>query len=295
MEWFRWYSGTVSDPKWQLVAADSGQPVGFVLAVWAHVLERANAGNGTMDGWNPRVVAVSIGTTTDAVNSIVAAMQGLVLDGETVCKWSERQPKRRDDDSRDRVRAHRERKRSDVDETHDVTHVTHVVTHGNAAKRAETLEESRVDKSREEHADDTRARARDATPDEVGKQVLTILGVLNDPTWYGNWGRVHQWIADGASPENDIYPTIKRVMAKRGAAGPPGNLKYFDQAVADAIKARTEKLPEGRITQNAQTGHLSTEERAARILERLERERPRRVGGSDRANGGDVVPPAGSG
>lgn len=139
------------------------------------------------------------------------------------------------------------------------------------------------------------ARAREATPDEVGKEVLTILGVLNDPTWYGNWGRVHQWMADGASPENDIYPTIKRVMAKRGSAGPPGNLKYFDQAVADAIKSRTEKLPDGRITQDAQTGHLSTEERAARILERLERERPRRVGGGDRANGGDVVSPSGSG
>jgi len=147
MEWFRWYAGTATDAKWQLVAHDSGQPVMAVLAVWAHVLERANANGGTLDGWNSRVVAVAIGTTADAVTAILDAMQGLVLDGNSVAKWPDRQPKRRDDDSTDRVRAHRERKRD--------------VTRCNAAERTETPEEKRV----EEKIEEERANAL-LSPDE---------------------------------------------------------------------------------------------------------------------------------
>ncbi|WP_209881469.1 hypothetical protein [Azospirillum soli] len=76
-------------------------------------------------------------------------------------------------------------------------------------------------------------------------QVLRLVGVHDDPRWLGSYGRVQQWLADGADPELDIYPTVQRVMARRGAQGPPGSLDYFDLPIADAIASRTRPMPEG--------------------------------------------------
>lgn len=43
MDWFRWFAGTASDPGLLVVARRSGQPTANVLALWAMLLERANA------------------------------------------------------------------------------------------------------------------------------------------------------------------------------------------------------------------------------------------------------------
>jgi hypothetical protein len=85
-----------------------------------------------------------------------------------------------------------------------------------------------------------------ASAREVGETVLAIMAVADDPRWVGSYGRVHQWLADGCDPELDIYPTIRRVMAKRNGQGPPANLKYFDQAIADAKATRLTPLPRGQ-------------------------------------------------
>ena len=44
MNWFRWYTGTATDPKFLVVARLSGQNVASVVAVWAMLLERASDG-----------------------------------------------------------------------------------------------------------------------------------------------------------------------------------------------------------------------------------------------------------
>lgn len=72
----------------------------------------------------------------------------------------------------------------------------------------------------------------------VGSHVLEIMGVKDDPRWYGNASRVQVWIAEGADPEADIYPTVIRLMSKRKGE-PPRSLKYFDAAIADAVRDRT--------------------------------------------------------
>ena len=52
MEWFRWFEGSTTDPKFAVVARRTGQPVAFVIAVWAQILERASASKerGCIDG-----------------------------------------------------------------------------------------------------------------------------------------------------------------------------------------------------------------------------------------------------
>ena len=43
IDWFRWHHGSVTDPKFQLVARKSGASLPDVLAVWAYLLEQASA------------------------------------------------------------------------------------------------------------------------------------------------------------------------------------------------------------------------------------------------------------
>lgn len=153
MDWLRWHHGTATDPKWRLVAADSGQPVHAVLAVWSTMLECASQSEdrGRLLGWNDRVVAVALDLTAEQVTGIYAAMQGLVLDGDRLSGWNRRQPKReREDNSTDRVRAHRERAASETPDGHDVTHETP----RNATERPD---KRRVEESREE--EETRGSA----------------------------------------------------------------------------------------------------------------------------------------
>ena len=40
--WFRWWNGCCNDPKFALVARDSKQARGNVIAVWAAVLDRGS-------------------------------------------------------------------------------------------------------------------------------------------------------------------------------------------------------------------------------------------------------------
>lgn len=99
MQWLRLYHDTITDPKWRVVANDSGQPEANVLAVWMHMMINASGASerGTLEGWNDRVVAAGLGIAADAVTAIRAAMQGLVLDGDRLTGWDKRQRQASDD------------------------------------------------------------------------------------------------------------------------------------------------------------------------------------------------------
>lgn len=109
MKWLRLYHDTITDPKWRLVALDSGQPVSAVLAVWMSMLINASDADerGTLENWDDRVAGAAIDLRGDAVRAIREAMQGLVLNGMLLTGWEKRQ--RVTDDSSDRVRQYRER------------------------------------------------------------------------------------------------------------------------------------------------------------------------------------------
>jgi len=42
MDWFRWHHGSVTDPKFQLIARKSGCSVAEVIGFWAMLLESAS-------------------------------------------------------------------------------------------------------------------------------------------------------------------------------------------------------------------------------------------------------------
>lgn len=116
MDWFRWYAGTVTDPKWRVVSRRSGQPLHVVLAVWAAVLENANQAEhrGTLESFDPEDVGAALDLEGSQVQAVLDAMQGKVLDGESLSGWEGRQPKReREDSSTERVRRFREKKKQE--------------------------------------------------------------------------------------------------------------------------------------------------------------------------------------
>lgn len=136
IDWFRWHHGSVTDPKFQLVARKSKQALAAVIAVWAFLLERASESDvrGEFGAVDFESIDCLFGLDDGATQSILAAMadRGLVMDG-CVCAWEKRQPKRERADSTntDRSRAFRDRQRQALQ--------------GGEAQRQEEHEEAKAD------------------------------------------------------------------------------------------------------------------------------------------------------
>lgn len=119
IDWFRWHHGSVTDPKFQLVARKAGASLPDVLAVWAYLLEQASASEhrghiGEIDAEALDCLFDFPTTETRTANILAAFQQRGLIAGSTVSAWEKRQPKReRDtDSSADRTRAYRERQQA---------------------------------------------------------------------------------------------------------------------------------------------------------------------------------------
>jgi len=125
MQWLRWYAGTVSDPKFLVVARKSGQNVAAVIAVWAILLERAledsrtqpNATErGMVDGFDCESSDAVLGLADGATQKIISALEEkeMLLNWKIV-NWEKRQPKR-EDGSAERAKAWREKQKTNATE-----------------------------------------------------------------------------------------------------------------------------------------------------------------------------------
>jgi hypothetical protein len=120
--WARWHHGTVTDPKWRVVARAASNAmkrqvtVATVTAVWAHMFECASQAErrGELEGWSNEAVAACIDIDEEEVAAIYVAMQGRTIEGNRLIAWGKRQPKRErpEDSSTERVRNHRNAKKN---------------------------------------------------------------------------------------------------------------------------------------------------------------------------------------
>lgn len=146
IDWFRWHHGSITDPKFQLVARKSGASLPDVLAVWAYVLEQASANEnrGNHGEIDCEALDCMFGFDDGQTEAILNVMQsrGLLADGR-VSSWDKRQPKReRDtDNSAERTRVYRERQKQHGDA--EQNHVT-------PCDATERQKNAREEKSREE-------------------------------------------------------------------------------------------------------------------------------------------------
>jgi hypothetical protein len=141
IDWFRWHHGSVTDPKFQLVAKKAGVRLGDVIAVWAFVLEKASADTdrGTIGQIDFETLDFLLGADEGTTARILDAMtvRGLIA-GSRIARWEERQPKREDDTANERKRRQREREhelemsRTQADASRDVTQESRDVTLGHA-------------------------------------------------------------------------------------------------------------------------------------------------------------------
>lgn len=101
IDWFRWHHGSVTDPKFQLIAKKAGVRLGDVMVVWAFVLENAsaNADRGVVGALDFETLDFLLGMDDGTAARIYDAMtqRGLVLDGGRIARWEARQPKRERD------------------------------------------------------------------------------------------------------------------------------------------------------------------------------------------------------
>jgi hypothetical protein len=112
IDWFRWHHGSVTDPKFAVVAKKSGARLGDVIALWAYLLEHASSAT---DRGNPgqlddEAVELMLDLPDGQCSRIIHAMrQRGLLDGERISAWEKRQPKREDETAAERKRRQRER------------------------------------------------------------------------------------------------------------------------------------------------------------------------------------------
>jgi len=115
--WVRLWCDMPTDPKWRVVAKKSGRPLTEVVAVFAMMLTNAGRDNpnaserGVLQNWSDEDVAAALDMETPSVTAIREAMQGKTLEGNKLTGWEKRQPKR-EDNSAERAKAWRERKRT---------------------------------------------------------------------------------------------------------------------------------------------------------------------------------------
>lgn len=208
IDWFRWHHGSVTDPKFGLIAKKAGARLGDVLAVWAFVLESASANEdrGTVGAVDAESLEFLLGLDDGAVYRILDAMtqRGLLGAGGVVVSWEKRQPKReRDDSSAERTRVYRERKASAVVCDDAQSHVTPCDASGDQ-------KEPREEKSREEKKESAPAlSARGA----VGK-ALKAGGI--DPTTINlDDPRLTALVEQGATPGEFEGLAREAVAAKK--------------------------------------------------------------------------------
>src|SRR3954468_15384364 len=99
MQWLRVHHDLENEPKIRLVAVESGQIEAVVLAVWVRMMICASKADarGTLEGWDDRLVGVTLGLKGSIVTEIRQAMQGVLLDGDTLTGWEKRQRAGSDD------------------------------------------------------------------------------------------------------------------------------------------------------------------------------------------------------
>ncbi len=123
VDWFRWWHGSVSDPKFGAICVRAKCSLPEVLSVWVALLECASqaASRGDISDCPHDEIAWTLRIDVDLVKTICEAMEarGLVSQGRIV-SWERRQPVREDaveegsKTSTERSREHRERKKTDA-------------------------------------------------------------------------------------------------------------------------------------------------------------------------------------
>ena len=281
MKWLRLYNDTITDPKWRVIAGESGQPLTAVLAVWMSMLVNASDADerGTLQGWDDRFAGAALDLRGDAVRSIREAMQGVVLNGQRLTGWDKRQ--RSSDDINERVKRHRTKAKdtppgggstngtgNPSNVTKPKCNVTPTLQKQDVTEKPLTLTSLSTDTLKKDDDDDAGTRAR-----MVAHRVAELANLDAKKI---RVGMVEAWLAAGCDPDRDIYPAVRYCVGR--APEPIGSFRYFDAEVRRHHAARISPpnnvsyLPKPAAG-GRQAGGRPLEAGAAEFLELFERKK----------------------
>lgn len=159
INWFRWYHGSISDPKFTVISRKSRQPRALVLAMWAAILEFASQADerGSVENIELDTIAACLDADDESVESVFRAMteKGLIVDNR-VDAWDRRQVYR-EDDSRERVRKFREKNKQTEE-------LANPVTQGNAPVTPQSTDTDQIQRRTEQNRERERSARKHAKP-----------------------------------------------------------------------------------------------------------------------------------
>lgn len=94
MNWLCWHVGTVTDPKFRVIARQAQNQPGVVVAVWAYLLELAGGAKerGSIASYDADVAEEALGFSASEIESIIAVMRAKgLIDGDLIARWKDRQ------------------------------------------------------------------------------------------------------------------------------------------------------------------------------------------------------------
>lgn len=218
-DWVRLWHDMPTDPKWRVVARKSGQPLACVVAVFTMMLTNASGNamkRGTLLGWDHEDAGAALDMDGEAVAAIYEAMQGKVLDGDTLTGWDRRQPKREDSGVSGRVAKHRETKAAAA---------KHDVTHGNAPEKIQRREDT--EKKTRERASPVGSRLPigwTLTPDLIAFAAQEGFS-LDETNRIAEQFRDHWLAAAGAKARKADWTATWRSWIRRETKGSPNGGK----------------------------------------------------------------------
>lgn len=134
--WLRLWHDMPNDPKFKTISRISGRPLSEVITVYVHLMVGASTAEirGDISNLAPDDIASATELSDEAVEEILSAMQGKVIENGRLSGWEKRQPEqdtsRRDNkpaamSAAERKRKERERKKnSALNVTPETKHVT---------------------------------------------------------------------------------------------------------------------------------------------------------------------------
>lgn len=216
IDWFRWHHGSITDPKFQLVAKKANAKFGDVIAVWAFILEMASADSdrGNIGPVDLESIDNMLGADDGTSERILDAMtaRGLI-NGNRVGSWDKRQPKREREDSN---AADRKQKQRDIESTVALFDVT--PSHATSHQEKPREEESREEKSKPKNLTNANALvvAGNPAPNCPHQKIIESYG-KHLPTmpypkiWEGqrqqNLAARWRWVLTAKKPDGAPYAT----------------------------------------------------------------------------------------
>lgn len=241
-QWLRLWHDMPTDPKWRTIARASGQRIGDVMAVYVHLMVCASTNEserGRTESFNAEDVASALDLETEQVTAITTAMQGRVLERDTLTGWEKRQVQR-EDGSAERARAWRESQK----------HAGERIPNAGERKRPLEEEKDKEEKKRGRRASPRSTLPPDFYPDASGLDALKGLSVAIELEAFRNHHKAEGNVMADWQAAFRKWVANSHKWAKGGKAEPVG--RHTDSAeetsrmLADKDKGTKPMPPELR-------------------------------------------------